>query len=74
MALGLVNLTNTLDPEMFVLGGGLATDPDLYLPPVSRWFRQLLYAPDLRPHPELVFAQLGERAGAIGAALLPAVH
>jgi glucokinase len=74
VALGLVNLTNTLDPEMFVLGGGLATDPELYLPPISRWFRELLYAPDLRPHPALAFAQLGERAGAIGAALLPALH
>jgi glucokinase len=74
VALGLVNLTNVLDPAMFVLGGGLAAGADLYLGPIQRWFTELLYAPDLRPHPGLAFAQLGERAGAVGAALLAEVH
>lgn len=74
VALGLVNLTNVLDPELFVLGGGLAVSGDLYLGPIQRWFTQLLYAPHLRPHPELRFAKLGELAGAVGAALLPEVH
>ena len=40
----------------------------------SRWFRELLYQPHLRPHPQLVIAELGERAGAYGAAILPTVH
>ncbi len=70
VALGLVNLTNLLDPQMFVLGGGLAASGDLYIGPIQKWFTKLLYAPDLRPHPELVFASLGERAGAVGAALM----
>ena len=70
VALGLNNLTNLLDPELFVLGGGLAASGDLYLGPIQKWFTQLLYAPDLRPHPRLVFALLGERAGAVGAALM----
>ena len=70
VALGLVNLTNLLDPQMFVLGGGLAASGDLYLDPIQKWFTELLYAPDLRPHPELVFASLGERSGAVGAALM----
>lgn len=74
VALGLVNLTNTLDPAMFVLGGGLAATADVFLTPIKHWFGELLYAPDLRPHPALAFAQLGERAGAIGAALLADVH
>ena len=74
VALGLVNLANILDPEMFVLGGGLAASADLYLAPIQKWFTQLLYAPDLRPHPQLRFAQLREQAGAVGAALLPEVH
>jgi glucokinase len=71
VAIGLVNLANILDPAMFVLGGGLAASGDLYIDPISHWFRDLLYAPELRPHPALVFAELGERAGAVGAALLP---
>jgi glucokinase len=71
VALGLVNLTNAYDPSAFVLGGGLAEGAHLYLEPIQRWFSELLYAPDLRPHPTLSFAELGEHAGAIGAALLP---
>ena len=74
VALGLVNLTNILDPAMFVLGGGLAVGADVFLAPIRHWFGELLYAPDLRPHPALVFAQLGERAGAIGAAMLADLH
>jgi glucokinase len=70
VAIGLVNLTNALDPERFVLGGGLAAGADLYLGPIKRWFGELLYSPQLRPHPSVVFAALGEHAGAVGAALL----
>ena len=74
VALGLVNLTNLLDPGLLVLGGGLAASKDLASGPIRRWFAELLYAPELRPHPRLEFAEMGERAGAIGAALLPVVH
>lgn len=70
VAIGLVSLTNALDPEAFVLGGGLAASPQVYLGPIASWFHELLYAPELRPHPRLVFAELGARAGAVGAALL----
>lgn len=73
VALGLVNLTNALDPEMFVLGGGLAAGADLYLDSIRRWFRELLYQPELRPLPAVAFASSHERAGAIGAALLHTV-
>ena len=74
VALGLVNLTNVLDPEMFVLGGGLAVGADLYLDPIKSWFHELIYQPELRTMPDVAFAQWGERAGAVGAALLHTVH
>ncbi len=74
VALGLVNLTNILDPACIVLAGGLATAPDIFLPPITREFGALLYSPENRPTPVLAFAELGERAGAIGAALLPTNH
>lgn len=74
VALGLVNLTNILDPACLILGGGLATAPDVFLPPIEREFRALLYSPEHRPSPVLNFAALGERAGAVGAALLHASH
>ncbi len=74
VALGLVNLTNFIDPAMFVLGGGLAASHDLYIGPIEKWFDQLIYSPDLRPKPALTFATLGERAGAVGAALMADLH
>lgn len=70
VALGLSNLTNALDPEMFVLGGGLASGADLYLGPILSWFGELLYQPHLRQVPRIEFARWGRRAGAAGAALL----
>jgi glucokinase len=70
IALGLVNLTNLLDPEIIVIGGGVTGSLDLVLPSVDRHLRQLLYASAHRPVPHLAPAALGERAGAIGAALL----
>ena len=72
VALGLVNLTNLVDPAILVLGGGLAADADLYEPAIARWFSALLYSSEIRPAPRLAFATLGEHAGAIGAALLGA--
>ena len=71
VALGLSNLTNAVDPEMFVLGGGLAAGAELYLGPITRWFGELLYQPHLRPLPRIEFARWGPLAGAVGAALLP---
>ncbi len=71
VALGLSNLTNAFDPEMFVLGGGLAAGAELYLEPIARWYGELLYQPHLRPLPRIEFARWGPLAGAVGAALLP---
>lgn len=73
VALGLSNLTNAFDPEMFVLGGGLAAGADLYLEPIVRWFEELLYQPHLRSLPRIGFARFGPLAGAVGAALLPGI-
>jgi len=73
VALGLSNLTNAFDPQVFVLGGGLAEGADIYLEPIVRWFGELLYQPALRPRPDIVFARWGPLAGAVGAALLPGI-
>jgi len=70
VALGLVNLTNMTDPEVIVVGGGVIVSADVVMPRIAHWFEQLLYSPQHRAHPRLVAAQLGEQAGAIGAAML----
>ena len=70
VAAGLVNLSNVLDPEVIVLGGGLIEAGDILLGPVRRAFAELLEGTGHRPEIPIVPAVLGERAGAIGAALL----
>jgi glucokinase len=70
VALGLASLTNALDPQMIVIGGGLSSAGGLLATPIRRALGELLYQPDLRTVPRVEFAALGERAGAIGAALL----
>ena len=72
VALGLANLTNILDPEVIVVGGGLVAAGDVLLDRVRHAFPQAIYAGDRRPLPEVVTAQLGPSAGAIGAGLLAA--
>lgn len=74
VALGLANLTNLIDPSLIVIGGFLAADGPLYLEPIRRWFARSLFAPDLRAHPAVEFAELGQLAGAVGASLLHDVH
>lgn len=70
VALGLANLANAFDPELFVLGGGLVEAGDVLLAPVRSAFASLVEAADHRPAVDIVPALLGEHAGAIGAALL----
>lgn len=70
VALGLVNLTNLFDPARIVLSGGLSADPEIFLAPIATAFGRRLFGDDLRPRPDLVFAELGPKAGAIGAALM----
>jgi len=70
VALGIANLVNVLDPEVVVVGGGLAEAGELLLSPVRERFAELVLAPEHRPAVRIVAAELGERAGAIGAGLL----
>lgn len=70
VALGLANLANAMDPELFVLGGGLVEAGDVLLHPVRRAFDRLVEGASHRPPVSIVAAELGEHAGAIGAALL----
>jgi len=70
LALGLANLANVFDPEMFVIGGGLVEAGDVLFEPTRAAFADLVEAADRRPAISIVPAALGERAGAMGAAAL----
>jgi len=71
LALGLANLSNVLDPSVIVLGGGLIEAEQAVMGPLRDAFADLVEAPEAR-RIQVVPAQLGEKAGAVGAALLAA--
>jgi glucokinase len=69
VVLGLVNVLNTCDPELFVLGGGLGSRPEL-LPLVRSRLAEAMPGHGHRRAPRVEAARLGPRAGALGAAML----
>lgn len=75
VASGLSNLIVTLDPAVVVLGGGVLDPPKPLLGLIrTRLSRSLGDAGSHRPRPDIRAAELGRRAGAIGAALLARDH
>jgi glucokinase len=70
VALGLANLANVLDPGCIVIGGGMVESGEVLMRPTRLAFAQLVEGVAHRPHIPIRAAALGERAGAIGAALL----
>jgi glucokinase len=70
VAIGLANLVNAFDPDVIVLGGGVVESAAVFLPSVHVRLKEHLYSSDHRRCPEVFSAVHGERAGAIGAALL----
>ena len=69
VALGLAGLANIFDPETIVIAGGLVELGPLLFGPLGDAFGRHVEAVDYRPAIEIVPALLGERAGAIGAAI-----
>ena len=65
---GLADLAAVLDPECFVLGGGVSEAGGLVLEPTVAAFDQLLTGRGRRPTAQVVLAQLGNDAGLVGAA------
>jgi glucokinase len=66
---GLANLAAVLDPECFVLGGGVVQAGDLLLDSARASYAGLVEGGDRRPPAVITPAAFGERAGAVGGAL-----
>ena len=66
MGLALISLTNALDPELFVMGGGVTRSWVLVQPTMLETFKS---SPFIKParRPRLLRARLGDRAGQVGA-------
>ncbi|QEO13204.1 ROK family glucokinase [Agromyces intestinalis] len=68
------SLAAVLDPQRFVIGGGVADAGELLLDPIREAFRQHLPARGYHPEPDFVIAELVNDAGVVGAADLARVH
>lgn len=63
------SLINTFDPEMVVIGGGLAQAGDILFKPLRLMVKKGIM-PHLYRQPKVVPAKLGENAGLLGAAAI----
>ena len=66
---GLANLAAVLDPDCFVLGGGVVQAGSLLIDAARSTFAELLEGGDRRPPVTVEPATFGDRSGAVGAAL-----
>ncbi len=62
------SLAAVLDPQLFVIGGGVAQSGDLLLDPIRAAFLETLPARGYHPEPEFRIAELVNDAGVVGAA------
>jgi glucokinase len=65
---GMADLAAILDPQVFIIGGGVSEAGDLLVGPARETFESKLTARDHRPTATVRVAQLGQDAGLIGAA------
>jgi glucokinase len=65
---GLADLAAVLDPETFIVGGGVSEAGDLFLRPTVTAFEERLTGRGHRPVATVEMARLGNDAGLIGAA------
>jgi glucokinase len=70
VAAGIANLVDLLDPSVVVLGGGVIEAEDVLLPRIEAAVSDQVLAHGHRPPVPILAARFGERAGAIGAAVL----
>lgn len=65
---GLADLAASLDPDLFVIGGGVSAAGDLLIDPAREAFSRTLTGRGFRPPADIVLARFRNDAGLIGAA------
>lgn len=69
LGIGINNIINIFNPELVVIGGGMAEAGELVMAPVRRIIAERTLAPN-KDIAEVVLAELGNQAGTLGAAAL----
>jgi glucokinase len=67
LAVGTVNMMNTIDPDIIVFGGGMAAAGEAFLEQIRRYTKEMAF-PVPAERTQIKAAQLGTDAGFIGAA------
>jgi glucokinase len=70
LGVGIASLVTIFDPDLVVVGGGVAATGDLLLTPARAGFERYVHARAHRDLPPVVPARLGADAGLVGAATL----
>ncbi len=68
------SLGAVIDPQLFVIGGGVAQAGDLLLDPIRAAYLDVLPARGFHPEPEFRIAELVNDAGVVGAADLARIY
>ncbi len=70
LGIGFANMINILDPEAIIIGGGIVVASEFFLPRAKEIMKKFIISPKSRKNVKITIGQLGENAGAIGAAAL----
>lgn len=70
LAYGITNVANIFRPDIILLGGGICGEGDALTEPLRQRLASEIYAGDMGPAVEIKIAELGNRAGILGAAAL----
>lgn len=70
LACGVINIVNSLQPDMICIGGGISNEGENLLQPLRRIIERERYSIYAKKQTKIVKAVLGNDAGIIGAALL----
>ncbi len=69
LAIGMANISHTINPDIFILGGGVMEAAKEYMPTLRNKVSQFLY-PQIAEGLKIELAKLGDDAGIIGAAFV----
>lgn len=69
LGIGIANIINILNPEVIIIGGGIASAQDMILPGIKEVIEKYVISPEAKNTP-ILFSELGQFGGALGAAII----
>jgi len=70
LGLALANIANIIDPEVFIIGGGVINSADLFLPRAEEIMKKNIQSSEISIKIKILKSKLDKNAGAIGAAMI----